>query len=309
MFVRNDITDQLWDYRIGQVANGPRKVVAGPKLQAPAGIAFAPDGSRFVIDHKINRAFKQDAEGNVTATFGGSGAQPGKFNDPWGVAVDPSGNLFVADTFNHRIQKFDANGTFVLTWGRAGATNEPGHGTDTQFFGPRDIAFDAQGRLLVTDTGNKRVQVFDATGNYVSQFGTAGSGPGQFNEPVGLALDAQGNIYVADTWNKRVQVFDATYKFVREIKIAAWEQMDPNVLQSVDHKPYLAINGNTLFVSSPRTAQVLAFTLQGTPVNLPAVTFDTQDMPVGVKAVNSTLYVTNQRNGAVLSFPLGAGAQ
>jgi len=309
MFVRNDVADQLWDYRVGQVANGARNAAPGPKLQSPAGLAFAPDGSRFVIDHKINRVFKQDADGNTVATFGGSGAQNGKFNDAWGVAVDPAGNVFVADTFNHRIQKFDPSGNFVLAWGRAGATSEPGHGTDTQFFGPRDIAFDAQGHLLVTDTGNKRVQVFDANGNFVTQFGGAGASPGQFNEPVGLAVDAQGNIYVADTWNKRVQVFDPAFKFVREIKIPAWEQMDPNLLQGVDHKPYLTVSGNTLIVTSPRTAQLLAFTTQGTPVELPNITFDPQDVPVGVKALNNTLYVTNQRNGAVLAFPLGAAAK
>jgi uncharacterized protein (TIGR03663 family) len=309
LFVRNDVANQLWDYRIGDVAAGGARPVSGPKIQSPAGITFAPDGTRYLIDHKVNRVFHQDADGNLIASFGGSGNQPGKFNDAWSIAVDAASNVYVADTFNHRIQKFDANGGFITAWGRPGATMDPGIGPDTQFFGPRDIVIDSQGRLLVTDTGNKRVQVFDANGNFLTQFGADGSRPGQFNEPVGLAIDGQGNVYVADTWNKRIQVFDSNFAFVREFPVATWDQMEPNELQNVDHKPYLAIDQNTLFVTSPGTAQVLAFTLNGAPVDLPTVTFDVGDLPTGIKTQNGTLFVTNARNGAIASFPIQANAQ
>jgi DNA-binding beta-propeller fold protein YncE len=163
--------------------------------------------------------------------------------------------------------------------------------------------------LLVTDTGNKRVQVFDQDGNFVAQFGSPGSGEGQLNEPVGLAVDANGNIYVADTWNKRIQVFDPNFNFVRQWLVAAWEQMDQSSLQAIDHKPYLAIEDNTLYVTSPRTAQVLAYTLSGTPIELPSITFGAEDLPTGVKAQGGGLFVTNQRNGAVLEFSLATNPQ
>ena len=60
--------------------------------------------------------------------------------------------------------------------------------------------------MYVMDTGNKRVVIFDPDGNFITQFGTAGFEPGQFDEPVGIALDADGNVYITDTWNQRVQV-------------------------------------------------------------------------------------------------------
>lgn len=308
VFVRNDMAEQLWDYRAGEVANGqtPSQAV-GPKLQSPAGIAFAADSTRYLVDHKGNRIFHQDTNGNPIASWGGGGNGQGKFNEPWGITVDGAGNVYVADTFNHRIQKFDANGQFLLMWGRPGATNEPGIGTDTQFFGPRDIAIDPQGRLLVSDTGNKRVQVFDANGNFVGQFGSSGNAQGQFNEPVGIAVDSAGNIYVADTWNKRIQVFDPSFKFVREFPVTQWAQMQPNDLQNVDHKPYLAIEGNTLFVSSPRTSQVLGFTLQGTPVPLPNITFAANALPTGLRVNGNALFVTDAASGEVKSFVLTAG--
>lgn len=309
LFVRNDIAEQMWDYRAGAVATGqsvgPRPV--GLKMQSPTSLAFAPNGTRYVIDHRVNRVFHQDADGNLIASFGGAGSQVGKFNDAWGIAVDAAGNVYVADTFNHRIQKFDPAGNFITAWGRPGATDQPGVGTDTQFFGPRAIAFDSRGRVLVTDTGNKRVQVFDQNGNFLTQFGGAGTGAGQLNEPVGIAVDASGNIYIADVWNRRIQVFDANFAFVRAWKVAAWEQMDEASLQAIDHKPYLAISGNTLLVSSPRTAQLLAYTLTGSPVELPSVTFAPDDLPTGVAVHRASLYVTNQRDGTVLVFPLDTG--
>jgi DNA-binding beta-propeller fold protein YncE len=40
-----------------------------------------------------------------------------------------------------------------------------------------DLAVDAEGRVYVTDTGNKRIVVFDADGNYITQFGGAGFDP------------------------------------------------------------------------------------------------------------------------------------
>ena len=52
--------------------------------------------------------------------------------------------------------------------------------------------------------------VLSGTGHLVTQFGTAGSGNGQFNVPSGLAIDASGNIYVADTGNNRVEIFSPT---------------------------------------------------------------------------------------------------
>ena len=90
----------------------------------------------------------------------------------------------------------------------------PGSG-DGQLSDPRGIAVDAQGNLYVADTGNQRIEVFDAQGVPKFAVGSLGSGVGQFNEPRCLAGDAQGNIYVADTWNSRVFKLDSTGKFLK----------------------------------------------------------------------------------------------
>jgi tripartite motif-containing protein 71 len=50
----------------------------------------------------------------------------------------------------------------------------------------------------VTDTSNNRVQKFDAAGNYLSQWGTQGSGNGQLWIPEGIAIDQSDRIYIGD---------------------------------------------------------------------------------------------------------------
>ena len=57
------------------------------------------------------------------------------------------------------------------------------------------------GTLLVTDTGNHRIERFDADGKFLAAYGGRGAGDGQFAEPAGIAVDKGGNFYVADTWN------------------------------------------------------------------------------------------------------------
>jgi streptogramin lyase len=102
--------------------------------------------------------------------------------------------------------------------GVAGA--EPG-----QFNLPRAVTVDDQGLIYVADSGNNRIQVFNADGSFLRQWGSGcrldtgegcvEDGRGQFNEPWGIAVGPDGSVYVSDTWNGRVQKFDAQGNFVR----------------------------------------------------------------------------------------------
>ncbi len=99
----------------------------------------------------------------------GAGGQQDVFNRPTDVAWDAAGDIYIADGFgNARIAKFDKHGKFVKTWGSRGSDNG-------MFSTPHAIVIDAQGSVYVADTGNKRIQVFDADGNYKSQIGNIGS--------------------------------------------------------------------------------------------------------------------------------------
>jgi DNA-binding beta-propeller fold protein YncE len=68
---------------------------------------------------------------------------------------------------------------------------------------------DAAGNVYVADSANNRIQVFTAAGDFLTQWGTPGSGPGEFHKPIGVGVGPDGRIYVADTWNSRIQVFES----------------------------------------------------------------------------------------------------
>ena len=61
--------------------------------------------------------------------------------------------------------------------------------------------------ILVSDTNNNRVQVFDKNGKFVAKWGSKGTSPGQFNEPRGITFNSQHQIIVVDRNNNRLQIF------------------------------------------------------------------------------------------------------
>jgi DNA-binding beta-propeller fold protein YncE len=71
------------------------------------------------------------------------------------------------------------------------------------------VAFDRQGDLFVSDTGNNRILKYSRDGVIVDRFGHTGSGKGEFLHPAGLAVGGDGSLYVADTGNNRVQRLSA----------------------------------------------------------------------------------------------------
>ena len=69
------------------------------------------------------------------------------------------------------------------------------------------MATDGSGNVYVADEGNHRIQEFDASGTFLTAWGSAGSGNGQFTYSNGVAADGSGNVYVADSGNARIQKF------------------------------------------------------------------------------------------------------
>ena len=70
--------------------------------------------------------------------------------------------------------------------------------------------------VFVADTNGNRIEKLSPGGEILAQWGSKGSGPGQFLRPQGITLDPQGNVYVADTYNHRIQKFSPSGKFLHQ---------------------------------------------------------------------------------------------
>ncbi len=92
-------------------------------------------------------------------------------------------------------------GNSSAVWGSEG--KNPG-----EFKKPAAVTATLDGKILVADTGNHRVQIFNLDGAPFYQFGKAGNKAGQFSFPQGVAVNSKGRIYVSDTQNNRVQIFN-----------------------------------------------------------------------------------------------------
>ena len=73
-----------------------------------------------------------------------------------------------------------------------------------QFSDPRGVAVNSSGKIIVSESGNNRIQVCSDTGA-CSAFGSPGVLTGQFDKPRGVAVDSSGEIVIADRGNDRIQ--------------------------------------------------------------------------------------------------------
>ena len=137
------------------------------------------------------------------------------FAMPHGLTVDHEDNVWVTDVALQQVFKFSHDGRLLMTLGERGVA-----GADTSHFDrPTKVAVAKDGSFYVSDGyRNTRVCKFARDGRFVLQWGTKGSGPGEFDLPHGIALDASGRVYVADRNNARVQIFDAGGRFLNEWK-------------------------------------------------------------------------------------------
>ena len=331
MYIRKDVAQQIWKYGAAPAQQAaevdPYKGktvtltadqiinpdVVTPPMNAPREMAFAPDGSFYVADSRANRILHFDPTGKLLNQWGKSSgnsisnpnpnAPQGTFNEPWGVAVGPDGSVYVSDTWNYRIQKFTADGTFVKMWSTFNS-----NGGQSTFYGPRGLAVDAQGRLYVVDTGNKRIVIFDSNGNYVTEFGSPGLDPGQFDEPVGVAIDSKGVLYVTDTWNQRVQTFTVSPDGKSFTPLKQWDVVGWTG-ESLDNKPFIAVDGaGHVFITDPEGYRVIEYSTDGQLIqtwgdfgNSPT----TFGLTSGV-AVDSGghVWVTDSANNRIMRFTL-----
>jgi DNA-binding beta-propeller fold protein YncE len=124
-------------------------------------------GHLWLTDAGRHRVLKATADGEILLELGTPdvpGDDERTFNAPTDLAFGVDGSIYVSDGYgNSRVVRFDPDGGFMGAWGRRGSA--PG-----EFDTPHSVAVAPDGRVLVSDRHNHRIQVFDPDGRYLTEW-------------------------------------------------------------------------------------------------------------------------------------------
>jgi DNA-binding beta-propeller fold protein YncE len=162
--------------------------------------------SAYVADDGGHRIFVFDLTGQLMETIGSGNPSPTgiddkgqpsagigleqvtggpPFNRPTKVVPSQTGELFVSDGYrNCRVHRFSPDRRTVHSWGGPGC----GEGC---FVIPHSVAVDSEGRVLVCDRENDRIQVFSRDGELLDVWNDV-------QRPTDVVFDRHGFMYVTE---------------------------------------------------------------------------------------------------------------
>ena len=126
-------------------------------------LKYSPDGNLLMTMGDWDKPSDTGWTGNVNDP---AKQAAGPFNRPSDIALDASGDLYISDGYgNSRVHKFTSDGKLLFSWGEPGKTG-PG-----EFHVPHGVWVHTDGRVFVADRENNRIQIFDAEGKYLDEWG------------------------------------------------------------------------------------------------------------------------------------------
>lgn len=207
-------------------------------------IRVDPEGNIWTVDNDTHQVLKMDPSGRVRMVIGRrgvSGENEETFNRPTDVGFAANGDFYVTDGYgNSRVVKFSKDGRYLTAWGKKGKG-------DGEFDLPHSVVVDRQGRVVVADRENYRVQVFDANGKFLEKWTHVGS-------PWGLDLLPDGSLFITDGHNSRILKTDLKGKV-----LGAFGELG-RMPGQVSFAHHIAVDpGGNIFVSEIKNQRVQKF--------------------------------------------------
>jgi sugar lactone lactonase YvrE len=173
-------------------------------------VAAAPDGTTYLLQRgdTADPVIALDHRGRILRSWG-----KGMYTMPHAIRVDPQGNVWTTDAASSMVYKFKNDGTLLM---KIEVGGQPAN-CRNNFCSTTDVAFARDGHLFISDGyRNARILEYGADGRKLNEWGTAGTGPGQFRLPHSIQIDENNIVYVADRENGRIQRFDRSGTFLGE---------------------------------------------------------------------------------------------
>jgi NHL repeat len=203
----------------------------GPAIQAEFGGVYClaldePNQTLNVADLDNRRIRQIDLKTGVVSTVAGNGkkgvpkdgddARAAPLVDPRAVAVDGSGNLYILERSGHALRVVDRSGK-IRTLAGTSQPGDSGDGGDARLArlnGPKHLCVSPQGSVIIADTENHRIRVYDPQNRTITTIagtgrkGSAGLGgpanQAELAQPHGVTVGPDGFLYIADSSNNRI---------------------------------------------------------------------------------------------------------
>ena len=274
LYVTSQSTNQVLEYNGSTGAFLKAFVPAGSGgLVFPRGLTFGPDGNLDVASYNattgVNGIMRYQgplaaSPGSPLPASGQSGATFVPMFVPTGnnggggpetLIFGPDGNLYVAGGQNQGIQRYNgATGAFIDTF----VPNvDP---ADGDLAGARGMAFDQEGRLYVSDSGDA-VHRYDAQGNFLGDL-LVNSVSASVTSPLGMTFDAQGNLLITCEYSNTVVRYnsgvDVTLSAASSTPVSVnYTTADGTALAGTN---YYALSGTVTFAPGQTSREILLAT-------------------------------------------------
>ena len=154
------------------------------------------DGRLYFLSEAMGRVYVYDRNERFLYRFGEKGGEPGKLSRPRGIAVDDfRRQVYLVDYQRHTMSVYAQTGEYLFEVGGLGS----GRGW---FYYPSDVVVDGRGRVIVADTFNHRLQVFE----FVSNKGFGSPEPTQMPLPLAPERVADEPVKVTSPGKKLIRI-------------------------------------------------------------------------------------------------------
>ena len=179
----------------------------------PQGIAVNSKGEILLTGE--GRIFLFDSSGGFKKAFDRNLENPSK------IAVDSKDNIYVVDVL-------DRTTNFIFKYT---PDFEFAGEIDRTFQITRDIEFDNDDSIYLTDSSNQRIEVYDKNFSYYATIGghRAGNENNQLSYPRGIYVGRDKRVYVTNFGNHRLQIFTQVIKAPLPSEKASNESLNTNV--------------------------------------------------------------------------------
>ena len=177
-----------------------------------------------------------------------------------------------------------------------------GSGSGYPFISPRGVATGPDESVYVVDRDAHMVVKFTSEGTFLANWGSEGSGPGQFNSPHGVAVAPDGSVYVADTQNCRIQKFTSDGNFIWERGSRGTGAKDTDRHKHFLHPHGVAVGPNgSVYVADTDNNRIHTYTPDGTFIDFLVEGYEVQfRSPFGLSVgPDGSVYVADHDNHRV----------